>query len=110
MSESAWGGGKTRPGADPWATNYFDPPTPHVEAPGPQRRTPRLVPEQHELFTVQRHALDVLHDIEALLHALGKHAHDPHVEKALRALERDAENTYRVIRTWLKDNVNQGLG
>lgn len=109
MSESAWGAGDWSPGGrhDPWSSDPFSPPTPHVPAPGPSKRTPRQIPEQHELFVVQRHALDVLHGLADLEHALGEHKHDKHVHAALRSLERDAENTYRVMRTWLRNNLSQ---
>lgn len=80
--------------------NYFDPPTPSVSAPSPKARAKKLLPEQNDLFGVQRHALDVLHDIRDLEHALGKEAGK--FVKEMRKLERDAENTYRVIRSYLE--------
>ena len=85
--------------SNPWDVNYFDPPTPHVPPPSPRSRPPRLLPEQDDLFTVQRHALDVLHDIRDLEAKLGEHAKG--LSKELTKLERDAENTYRVIRSYL---------
>lgn len=107
MSESAWGESGWRPGGqhDPWASDPFSPPTPHVPAPGPSKRKPRPIPDQHELFVVQRHALDVLHGLADLEHKLGDKK-DKHTHSILRSLARDAENTYRVIRTWLKNNAS----
>lgn len=88
--------------ADPWSIDYFNPVTPKVRAPAPRGpKTPRLIPEVHELFTVQRHALDVLYSIRELGAKLGDHD-DKRVHAVLRTLERDAENTYRVIRSYLQ--------
>lgn len=88
--------------------NAFEPPRPKVHAPAPHTpRDPaavRPIPAQHELYVVQRHALDVLHDIRDLEHRLGKDADKVHRE--MQRLERDAENTYRVIRSWLEEHTN----
>lgn len=68
---------------------------PHFQ---PRVPTPKPVPQADDLFQVQRNALKVLNDIKRL--------RDKHPDLDWGGLERDAENTYRVIRTYLKNNVN----
>lgn len=89
---------------DPWEINYFDPPTPHVAPPAPRSKTPRLIPEQDRLFQVQRNSLLTLNALDELEGRLGKDAHKFH--KELRALRVPAENTYRVIRSYLDKYLN----
>jgi len=86
----------------PWDIDYFDPPTPHVPAPSPKGNPPKLVPELDRLFQVQRNALKVLNDLKALS---GLPHKDPKVAQALHRLTQDAENTYRVIRSYLDKNA-----
>lgn len=88
---------------DPWSVDYFNPPLPHVPAPSPKARAPKPVPDPDALFTVQRHALDLLHDIQDLERAID--TKDRHTLALLHRLERDAENAYRVIRSYLHENV-----
>ena len=83
--------------ADPWSIDYFNPPTPDIKAPAPKVKAPRLLPEQDDLFQVQRNSLKVLHDLEDLERELG-----PKMSPKLRAVLKDAENTYRVIRSYLE--------
>ena len=66
----------------------------------PKLPTPKIVPQVDDLFQVQRNALKVLGDIRAL--------RDKHPNLDLGGLERDAENTYRVIRSWLDRNARPG--
>ena len=91
--------------SDPWSFDYFNPPSGSVPAPSPRQRSRRTLPDQDELFTVQRHALDVLHGIRELERKLGKNAHS--VANEIAKLERDAENTYRVIRSYLQHYSQQ---
>lgn len=87
--------------ADPWSIDYFNPPTPHVPAPSPRASAPRLIPEVDRLFRVQRDSLKALNALDELERALGKDARG--VLKELRALRVEAENTYRVIRSYLDE-------
>jgi len=86
-----------------WNTNYWDFKPPRVHAPEPKARVPKPVPEPERLFTIQRHALDLLHMIR-----------DPHRDKHMDAMEQKVENLYRVINSYLKTNVapsqGEGLG
>jgi hypothetical protein len=103
---SAWDQQET-PGSDPWSINAFDPPRPKVNPPASRMRQPRVVkpiPSQHELYVVQRHALDVLHDLREVEHLVD--LKDRKLVQAIQRLERDAENTYRVIRTWLEEHTD----
>lgn len=93
--------------SDPWSINYFDPPAPHVPAPSPKARVPKPVPDAERLFMVQRHALQILNDLEELHRHLGHHQ-DRKLGAVLQRLDKDAENTYRVIRTYLAENVEPG--
>jgi hypothetical protein len=81
---------------DPWSIDYFNPPNPQVSAPEPRARAPKMVPGLDDLFTVQRNALKVLNDLHALDHELKG--------KIPNKLLRDAEHTYRVIRTYLENH------
>ena len=70
----------------------------------PKQHKPKNVPQADDLFQVQRNSLKVLNEVQRLR---DKH---PQLDRDLAALERDAENTYRVIRTYLDHNVNpQGI-
>lgn len=89
-------------GADPWSIDYFAPPTPHVPAPSRKAPTPKPVPDSERLFTVQRHALQILNEIENLGEVKDK--------RALERLRQAAERNYRVIRTYLQENVAPGQG
>lgn len=89
--------------ADPWSIDYFAPPTPHVPAPSPKTHAPKPVPDPEALFSVQRHALQILNEVENLR----GHVKDP---RALHRLEQAAENGYRVIRRYLAENVAPGQG
>ena len=90
--------------ADPWSINdYWNVNVPHVHAPSPKTRTPKPVPDPEALFSLQRHALQILNEIENL-HG---HVKDP---RALHRLEQAAENNYRVIRRYLAENVAPGQG
>lgn len=85
--------------SDPWSVDYFNPPSPKAQAaPGP--KTPKLIPEADKLFQVQRNALKALNRIKAI---------DPGKDRAmaleLQRLEKDIENTYRVIRSWLTEHT-----
>jgi hypothetical protein len=83
--------------ADPWSMDYFNPKPPHVDAPAPASRAPKMVPGLDDLFTVQRNALKVLND----LHTLDQELKGKIPNKLLR----DAEHTYRVIRTYLEKHA-----
>lgn len=91
---------------DPWSIDYFNPPTPHVAPPTPRTKTPRLIPESDRLFQVQRNSLLTLGALDALEAKMGKEAHKYH--KELRALRAPAENTYRVIRSYLEKYLGNG--
>lgn len=82
--------------------NAFEPPRPKIDPPAPRSKTPRLFPDKHDLYVVQRHALQVLHGIRELEAALGD---NPKAHKLIQRLERDAENTYKVIRSYLDTYV-----
>jgi hypothetical protein len=95
-------------GADPWNIDYFNFKPPSVKAPEPKARAPKPVPSPEDLFMVQRHALQVLNDIEELRKRIG---HDnPHAHSVLDKLETDAENGYKVIRRYLAENVAPAQG
>jgi hypothetical protein len=94
---------------DPWSIDYFSPPTPHVPAPSPKAKAPKPVPDEETLFMLQRHALQILNDIEDLKGRLGHHQ-DRHLGHALQKLETDATNTYKVIRRYLAENVAPAQG
>lgn len=91
-----------------WNTNYWDFKPKRVHAPEPKARVPKPVPEPERLFTLQRHALDMLH----MIRDLQAHVDDKHAQHLLNSLEAKAENNYRVINTYLKHNVapSQGQG
>src|SRR4051812_43166158 len=89
-----------------WNTNYWDMKTPRVHAPAPQARTPKPVPEPERLFTIQRHALDMLHTIRDL----DAKNDDPHMARLIQHLEQKAENSYRTINTYLRTNVAPSTG
>lgn len=105
---------------DPWSINYFDPPTPHVPAPAPRSKTPRLIPEEDRLFQVQRNALlalNALDELERVLGGAGRSARlgerdsaggmdARSLSKELRALRVPLENTYRTIRSYLDEYLN----
>lgn len=94
--------------ADPWSIDYFAPPTPHVPAPSPKAKAPKPVPDEEALFMLQRHALQVLNDVEELQRRVDKKDH--HTHAALQKLETDATNTYKVIRRYLAENVAPAQG
>lgn len=94
--------------ADPWSIDYFSPPTPHVPAPSPKAKAPKPVPDPDALFMLQRHALQILNDVEELEHRVDKDDH--HVHSVLHKLRTDSENTYKVIRRYLAENVAPGEG
>lgn len=79
-----------------WDTNYWDFKPQRVHAPEPKARVPKPVPEPERLFQVQRHALDLLH---LLAHA-----------KVDDEVMKKAENLYRVINSYLKNNVAPSQG
>jgi hypothetical protein len=83
--------------SDLWNIDYFNPPTPDIKAPSPKIKAPRLIPEQDDLFQVQRNSLKVLNDLRDLERELG-----PKMAPKMRAVLKDAENTYRVIRSYLE--------
>ena len=89
-----------------WDTNYWDFKAPRVHAPEPKARVPKPVPEPERLFTIQRHTLDMLHVIRDCQKEFG------HEDKhgLLDKLEGQAENTYRVINTYLRTNVEPSQG
>lgn len=90
--------------SDPWSINYFDPPAPKV-GPPPKPKVPKLIPDEDRLFQAQRNALKVLNNLQNLeLELKGKDI--GRARATLQALEKDAENTYRVIRTYLNKHVN----
>jgi hypothetical protein len=87
---------------DPWSIDYFNPPTPHRAPPSPKTRTPKPVPDPEKLFTVQRHALQIMNEIENLGEVKDK--------RALERLRQAAERNYRVIRSYLAENVAPAQG
>lgn len=89
---------------DPWSINYFDPPkpagqTPGVRAPSLTPKIPKSVPEIDDLFRVQRDALKVLNKLDDLEDELGDALKK---SKVFHALKQEAQNTYRVIRSYLE--------
>lgn len=89
-------------GADPWSIDYFNPPTPHRAPPSPKAKAPKPVPDVERLFTVQRHALQIMNEIDNLGEVKDK--------RALERLRQAAERNYRVIRSYLAENVAPGQG
>ena len=93
--------------ANPWSFDPFNPPNPGVHAPAPRAHTPKLIPEEERLYQVQRNAMKVLQDIDALSRLVDSHTlHSAEWHRLLM----DAENTYRVIRSWLTQNTQPGGG
>ncbi len=93
-------------------TNFFDPPKPEVphEYKSPQSlvpKAPKVVPGEDRLWQVQKNALRALQDLRSLDSQL-----PPKILKSPEwvRLNRDVENTYRVIRTWLSENTDQAGG
>lgn len=89
-------------GADPWNIDYFNFEAPHVHAPSPKAHAPKPVPDVERLFTVQRHALQIMNEIENLGEVKDK--------RALERLRQAAERNYRVIRSYLAENVAPAQG
>lgn len=87
--------------ANPWSLNAFDPPAGDVKPPSPRARTPRPIPDVERLYSLQRNTLKVLNNIESLEGSIGKAAHS----REWQALKQDAENAYRVIRSYLAEYV-----
>lgn len=94
--------------ADPWSFDAFAPQSPKVpegvSAPSSPKaptapKAPRIVPAVDELFSIQRNTLKVLNGLDDLEHEIGEHLRK---SKGYRALRQDAENAYRVIRSYLK--------
>lgn len=89
---------------DPWTIDYFNPPAPSKAPAGITKpKTPKVVPGIDELFTVQRNALKTMKSLEDLEARLGR---EHKGSKELTRCMHEAENTYRVIRTWLKDHAS----
>lgn len=89
---------------DPWSIDYFDPPTPQVAAPMP--KVPKPIPEADRLFQVQKNALKALNRVQQIEQSVAKSKDvDPRVRHELQQLEKDIENTYRVIRSWLVEHT-----
>lgn len=86
---------------DPWSINYFNPPAPNVQAPPSRPKVPKPIPDVDRLFQVQRNALKALNELEDVL--AGAEGHQRH---KLQSLQRDVENTYRVIRSYLNEHAN----
>jgi len=82
---------------DPWSIDYFNPPTPKAAPQGP--KIPKPIPEVDRLFQVQRNSLKALNRIKAM------DTKDRELRRELQQLEKDIENTYRVIRTWLAEHT-----
>ena len=90
--------------SDPWSVDYFNPPTPKVEPKGP--KIPKPIPEPDRLFQVQRNALKALNRVQQIEQSVAKTKDvDPRVRNELQLLEKDIENTYRVIRSWLVEHT-----
>lgn len=84
--------------SSPWDIDYFNPPTPNVRPPkSPQ--SPALIPEADRLYQVQRNALKALNRVRDI--EIGLKEVNPNLRREIQQLERDIENTYRVIRSWL---------
>lgn len=89
--------------ADPWSIgDYWNVSVPHVHAPSPKTKAPKPVPDPEALFSLQRHALQILNEIENLGEVKDK--------RALERLRQASENNYRVIRRYLAENVAPGQG
>jgi hypothetical protein len=95
-------------GADPWNIDYFNFKPPSVKAPEPKARAPKPVPDPETLFMLQRHALQIINDIEELKKRIPKEAH--HAFSVMDKLETDADNAYKVIRRYLAENVAPAQG
>lgn len=98
--------------SDPWSIDYFNPPAP--QAPAAPVKSPKLIPEADRLYQVQKNALKALNrvqEIERSLQGKGdpndreKNMQHRRLERELQQLERDIENTYRVIRSWLVEHT-----
>lgn len=85
-----------------WNTNFWDAGVPTVHAPAPRARAPKPVPEEEQLFQVQRNAQKTLVQLQELQALVDDHK----ANRVLASAIRDAENAYRVIRTYLKEHVN----
>jgi len=96
--------------ANPWSLDPFAPPNPGISAPQPFKRAPKLFPEQDRLFQVQSNTLKAVNDVAAFRHALAGKPLPPHADAILHQLERNVQNSYRVIRSYLDKYVNAGEG
>lgn len=88
--------------SDPWSIDYFNPPTPKVEAPTP--KVPKPIPEPDRLYQVQRNVLKALTRVQDIRRKQ-QGTDDRHLQRELEQLEMDIENTYRVIRSWLSEHT-----
>lgn len=93
--------------ANPWSSNPFDMKVKDPESykfRAPKVKTPRIIPGQDDLFAVQRDSLKVLNDLKALADELNSIVKGPEGKEAAKLLsraQRNAEDTYRVIRSYL---------
>lgn len=90
-----------------WDQSPWDFSAPKVHAPSPKTKAPKPFPEPDRLFQVQRNALKVLNDVQEIERHLDKTPHAAvRASAVLRRLQQDAENTYRVIRSYLDKYAN----
>jgi hypothetical protein len=96
--------------SNPWSWNAFEPGKPHAprEYKSPYSLAPKdptRAPAEDLLFRAQDNALKAMNSLQALEGSLeAKVVGSPEWQR----LSRNVTNTYRVIRSWLAENAQQG--
>lgn len=85
-------------GFDPLTTDWFNPPSKHVDAPAPKRAPARLLPEVDRLFDVQ----------ERLQKAISLFPDGDKKDHHQQSLEDAVGNAYRLINRYLRDFAGTG--
>ena len=89
--------------ANPWSFDYFAPTQVRVPPPSPRTHTPKLVPDEDTLFSLQRNLLKVLNHMDHMESTMND------LPKEWQVMRQDAENAYRNINRYLRENVQGGL-
>lgn len=82
--------------SNPWAIDYFNPPTPHVEAPKPVVPKPKhAIPGTDQLFKIQDDLIRAVNALDVLKQK----------PQGLSEVERNVQNAYRLINRYLKEHA-----
>lgn len=83
--------------SDPWSWNAFDPPNPSGGVPfKPAIKQRRDIPEQDELFAVQRNLVKAINELDNV-----EREKNPN----LRSLRMQVENAYKVLNRFLQNHA-----